>query len=410
MDTVGQDDFRASGRQRLLILASTFPATTGDGTPGFVADLAARQARVFDTLVLVPRVGAAPVDEERDGYRIRRFAYFPRRWEDLAEGAILENLRGHPTRLFQVPFLLVAEAVAVRRAIREFDPDVLHVHWIIPQGLAALGVARRLPWLVTTLGGDLYALDSRAWRAIKRAVLRRAAAASVMNAEMAARLVALGMPPDRVHIMPMGADVERVRSMAGENPVPGRILFVGRLVEKKGVAVLLTALDHIGSEVPWSLDVVGDGPLRAELEARAGRLPNPVRFHGQQPARALATLLHECEIAVFPSLPARSGDQDGLPVAMLEAMAAGRAVVASRIAGIDEAIVDGTHGVLVPPRDATALATALRSLLTDPDRRAALGERAAVRAESYSVDAVGERYVALLQSILERPGTLSREA
>lgn len=408
MDTVGQDDISASGRPRLLILASTFPAITGDGTPGFVADLANRQARVFDTLVLVPRVGAAPVEEERDGYRIRRFAYFPRRWEDLAEGAILENLRGHPTRLLQVPFLLAAEAVAVRRAIREFDPDVLHVHWIIPQGIAALAVARHRPWLVTTLGGDLYALDSRAWRAVKRAVLRRAAAASVMNAEMASRVVALGMASERVHVLPMGADVERVRSMDGAPAVPGRILFVGRLVEKKGVAVLLDALQHVGA--PWSLDVVGDGPLRAELEARAARLPRPVRFHGQQPARALATLLHECEVAVFPSLPARSGDQDGLPVAMLEAMAAGRAVVASRIAGIDEAVVDGTHGVLVPPGDAAALATALRSLLTDPDRRAALGGRAAVRAESYSVDAVGERYVALLQSILGRPGASSREA
>lgn len=387
-------------RPRLLVLASTFPGRPGDGTPGFVADLAAVQARTFDTLVLAPRVPGAARDERQDGYRVHRFPYFVRRFEDLAHGAILENLRTRRSRLVQVVPFLVAELLATRRAVRDFDPDVLHVHWIVPQGAVALLAARGRPRVVTTLGGDLYALTSPPWRLLKRAVLRSAGAATGMNADMGERLRRLGMPADRVHVMPMGADAGRIARAAGGEVVAHRMVFVGRLAEKKGVAVLLDAVGRIAAEVPWSLDIIGDGPLRAELERLAAPLGDRVRFLGHQPADALARLLHTCEIAVFPSVPARSGDQDGLPVAMLEAMTAGKPVVASRIAGIDEAVVDGEHGLLVPPGDAGALADALTTLLVDDQRRLALGRNAGERARLYSMEHLATRYVDLLRGLL----------
>ena len=121
-------------------------------------------------------------------------------------------------------------------------------------------------------------------------------------------------------MLPMGADVDGVRR-AGVGVVrePGRLLFVGRLVEKKGLAVLLEALRTLPGA--WSLDVAGDGPLRAELERRAEGLP--VRFLGQTSTSDLARAYAACEVLVAPSVPAASGDQDGLPVALLEAMSAG---------------------------------------------------------------------------------------
>ena len=91
---------------------------------------------------------------------MRRYRFFPRRWEDLADGAILENLRARPSRWLQVPSFFLAGALAVRRAVRDTAPDVVHVHWIIPQGLMALAGRAAVPWLVTTLGGDLYALTT----------------------------------------------------------------------------------------------------------------------------------------------------------------------------------------------------------------------------------------------------------
>jgi colanic acid/amylovoran biosynthesis glycosyltransferase len=391
-------------RPRLLVLASTFPAVVGDGTPGFVADLARIEAAAFDTVVLAPLVPGARERENQSGYQVRRYRFFPGRRGDLADGAILENLRARRSRWLQVPSFFVAGALALRRAVREIDPDVVHVHWIIPQGLMALISARRVPWLVTTLGGDLYALTSAPARFLKRQVLRRARAVTVMNEEMRQIVLGLGVAPERVHVLPMGAALERV-STDGERPerIPGRLVFVGRLAEKKGVAVLLDAVGLLPEHPPWSLDVVGDGPLRSELEARARPLGDRVIFHGQQASAALSRMLAQAEVAVFPSVRARSGDQDGLPVALLEALAAGTPVVASDLPGLRDAVLgDGPGGtdpagLVVEPGDVQALAVAIGALLVDAPGRVRMGQAAEHRASAYSMDAIGARYVTHLQ-------------
>lgn len=386
-------------RPRLLVLASTFPAVPGDGTPGFVRDLVAVEASEFDTVVLVPRVPGGARVEQADGYRVERFRYFPRSHEDLAHGAIIENVRARPSRLLQVPFFLLSEALAVRRLVRTHRPDVVHVHWIVPQGLVALVAARGVPWLVTTLGGDVYALRDPLSLRLKRAVLKRARAVTTMNEEMRQRLLDLGAPRDATAVLPMGADLDGVRRAgAGVTRTPGRLLFVGRLVEKKGLAVLLEALRSVPGE--WSLDVVGDGPLRAELEKQAAGLP--VRFHGQGTKEQLARAYAGCSVLVAPSVPAVSGDQDGLPVALLEAMGAGCPVVASRISGIDEAVTHEETGLLVRPGDAADLAAALTRVLGDDQLRERLGTAASARAEGYSITSIGRRYTDLLLSIVGR--------
>jgi colanic acid/amylovoran biosynthesis glycosyltransferase len=389
-----------TSRPRLLVLASTFPATANDPTPAFIRDLALQEATSYDTTVLVPAVPGGAGRERLESLSVLRFRFFPRRWEDLADGAILENLRARPSRMLQVPPFLLAEILAVRRAVRATRPDLLHVHWIIPQGVAALLGARRVPMLVTTLGGDLYGLRDPLSRWLIRAVVSRATAITTMNEDMRQRLIELGADPDRTHVLPMGANVVAVRAIAGEcTQVEGRVLFVGRLVEKKGLAVLIDALrmmPHEGLEV----HVVGDGPLRAELTDRAAGLP--IKFLGALRERNLAAQYGEAEIVVFPSVRAKSGDQDGLPVAMLEAMAAGRAVIASDLPGLGDAIENGVSGVLVPAGDPGALAAQLTGLLHSPSERQHLEAGALARSENYSLATIAARYLKLLDDI--RPG------
>ena len=385
-------------RPGLLVLASTFPASAADSAPAFVRDLAAVEGQRFETTVLVPFVPGGVAREQLGNVQVRRFRYFPKRWEDLAAGAILENLRSRPSRWLQVLPLVVAEAWALRRFVRRNRVDLLHVHWIIPQGLAALLGRRGRPMLVTTLGGDIYGLRDPVSRMLIRAVVRRAYAITTMNEDMRGRLVDLGADPERVIVLPMGADVDGIRALtAGQDPVPGRILFVGRLVEKKGLAVLLDALrglDRDGIE----LRVVGDGPLRAELEERAASLP--VRFLGALHRAELAGEYARSAVVVFPSVAAASGDQDGLPVALLEAMAAGRPVIASDLPGLRDAVVDGVSGVVVPSGEPDALRDAVRALLADPATAARLGRAAGERAEEYSVGRIGDRYNQLLERVL----------
>ncbi|MEP6598405.1 MAG: glycosyltransferase [Actinomycetota bacterium] len=391
-------------RPRLLVLASTFPASADDAAPAFVRDLAAYEMSRYKTTVLVPAIPGGARRESIGELSVERFRYFPRRWETLADGAILENLRGRRSNWLQVPAFLAAEVFAVRRAVRLLRPEVLHVHWIIPQGLAALLGARGVPMVLTTLGGDVYGLRDPVSRRVIRAVLRRASAVTTMNEDMRERLIALGSDPDATFVLPMGADVDGIRSLL-ENVkrVRGRLLFAGRLVEKKGLGVLLQAL-RLLADTSIELHVVGDGPLRDVLALQAAGLP--VQFLGALPRRRLAVEYGAAEVSVFPSVRAASGDQDGLPVALLEAMAAGCAVLASNLPGISEAVESNVSGLLVEPGDPARLAAALRHLLDRPADRERLGRGAAARSESYSVAAVGKRYVALLDDVRagQRPG------
>ncbi|GAA1055645.1 glycosyl transferase family 1 [Agromyces luteolus] len=389
----------AGQKPRLLVLASTFPAHASDGTPAFVRDLAEREAERFDVMVVVPRVPGAPARERVGELEVRRYGYFPRRWESLADGAIIENLREKRSRWLQVVPFFVAQFLATRRAARDWRPDVAHVHWIIPQGVVARVALRRTPALLTTLGGDLYALNARPLRALKSWVIRWARAVTVMNAEMRERVIELGAAPEAVRILPMGADLSAVQAAPAVPAEPGRtrILFVGRLVEKKGVEVLLDSLRGLGTDSAVSLTVVGDGPLRASLEARARGLD--VTFAGQLGRAELVRRYAACDLAVFPSVLAASGDKDGLPVALLEAMSAGCTIVASDVPGINEAVEDGTNGVLVPPGETERLTAVLDSLIADPELRARLGAAARETAEGYSADAVGARYRELLGTL-----------
>jgi len=389
-----------------LVLASTFPAQLGDGTPSFVRDLAVGMAPEAHVRLLVPAVpGGAPTDDS-DGIHVRRYRFFWRRWEDVAHGALLENVRSRPSRLLQVPPLMVAQAIAVRRAIRERRPDVIHAHWIIPQGIVARLVAPRIPLVVTTLGGDLYALRDPLSRALKRSVLRHAAAVTVMNEDMRTIAISLGANPATTWVMPMGAQVAQFAAAAAARTTrppepPVRLLAVGRLVEKKGFHLLLEALRGLDTaDASWHLTVVGDGPARAALEAQAQGLP--VTFVGQLTREALTRADAEADVAVFPSVRAASGDQDGLPVALLEAMASGCAVVVSDLPGLDEAVQDDVSGLMVPSGDVDALREALRRLVTDADARARLGAAAAERAARYDVAVVARNYLTLLDAVALR--------
>jgi len=161
-----------------------------------------------------------------------------------------------------------------------------------------------------------------------------------------------------------------------------RIACVGTLHEVKGQRFLLDACRRLVERgVELRCDFVGDGPDRARLEsaARAGGISERVRFLGALQREAVAACLREADVAVVPSVPTRDGRREGIPVALMEAAASGKPVVASRLSGIPEAIEDGAEGLLVPPGDSEALAAALATLAADPELRRRLGAAARER-------------------------------
>lgn len=189
-----------------------------------------------------------------------------------------------------------------------------------------------------------------------------------------------GRAADKLPVIHCGLDLDEFpftpRRVPATRPI---IAGVGRLVEKKGFRYLIEACRLLAERgVEHECRLVGDGPLKADLQARIeqARLNGRIRLYGALPQDRVRALLQEASIFVLSSVPAADGDQDGIPVALMEAMALGVPVISTTISGIPELIEHGVSGWLAPPRDAAALAEALIQMLTNPDWASALAQAA----------------------------------
>ncbi len=163
---------------------------------------------------------------------------------------------------------------------------------------------------------------------------------------------------------------------------PLRLVCVGTLHEVKGQSVLVEACRLLSERgIEFRCDLVGDGPDRERLaqQAQSAGLEGRIRLLGALTRPEVAARLRDSDVAVVPSVPTSDGRREGIPVALMEAAASGRPVVASRLSGIPEAIEDGAQGLLVPPGDAAALADAIARLSDDPALRECLGAAARER-------------------------------
>jgi colanic acid/amylovoran biosynthesis glycosyltransferase len=193
------------------------------------------------------------------------------------------------------------------------------------------------------------------------------------------------------------------RKPAGEVP---RILAVGRYVEKKGFGDLIAACALLRDRgVPFACEIVGGGPLEAELQGQidARHLGGMVRLLGPRPQTEVRRLLAQAQLFVLPCVVEADGGSDNLPTVIIEAMLAGVPVISTRVAGVPEMISAGEDGLLTPPRDPAALAEAVEKVLADR----ALGERLATRARQSAVEKFSvETTVRDLQCLLIRQATI----
>ncbi len=184
------------------------------------------------------------------------------------------------------------------------------------------------------------------------------------------RLVALGCPPRKVVVHRMGVDVRQfdltARRRFGSSTL--KILSVARLIDKKGIAYALESLALLEDE-PFEYVIIGDGPLRGalEMQARSFGLMRKVRFLGWQDSGTIRRYLKDADIFMAPSVTTESGDKEGIPVVLMEAMASGVPVVTTSNGAIRELVEDGRTGFLVPEKNAAALASKLRVLRQNPD-------------------------------------------
>ena len=356
----------SAGKPRLLVLTSTYPRWKGDPEPGFVHELSRRLIDAFEVTVLAPHAAGAAPEEMLEGVRVLRFRYAPARWETLVnDGGIVANLKQRPAKYLLLPFFFLGQMYAAWRLIRRWRPHAVHAHWLVPQGFLAT-LLRKLagapPFLVTSHGADLYALRSPPLPAIKRWVARNAAGITVVSHAMKDELDRIGIDASRAEVRSMGVDLKDGftpdASVVRESE---SLLFVGRLVEKKGLRHMIAAMPQLLQHRPGlRLRVAGFGPEEAALRAQAAKLDlgESVQFLGPVPQAELPALYRQATLFVAPFVEAASGDQEGLGLVMIEAAGCGCPVIASDLPAVRDVLEER-----VVPGDPVALAEGILGFL-----------------------------------------------
>jgi glycosyltransferase involved in cell wall biosynthesis len=315
-------------------------------------------------------------------------------------GAVARAYSRDPRRLVRA-LATVALASDHARAVRRLGVRHVHAHFASYPAIAA--------WTARALAGCSYSFTAHAHDIFRdQSLLPRLMAdarfvvtISEYNRRFLERHNPAGTPVHVVHcgVDPAGWPV-RLRAMPREGPV--RVLCVAALEEKKGHRVLLRALADGGPHLARAeLHLAGPGPLRGELEelARTLGLGDRVRFHGALSEPEVAALLDRADVFVLASIVERSGFMEGIPVALVEALAVGVPVVATRLSGVPELVRDGETGLLAEPGDAASLAAALERAIAEPDaaRRRAGAGRALVERE-FDAAASAARIAELIRS------------
>lgn len=365
-------------KKTLLVLASTYPTSAEDIQPEFVKTLTEHLAGSFDTAVLVPHAPNAKLTENVGRVKVVRYRYFLEAWETLAYGSgILNNLKVNRWKWLLVPFFFLGQVIATLKLLTRERFDYLHAHWIIPQGVVAV-IARKLlrnppVLLITSHGGDLFSMQGWLGTHLKKWVLKNADQITVVSTAMKEYCIdVLGVEPEKISVVSMGVDLKtRFFPHLDVARNPFGLIFVGRLVEKKGVIYLIQAMPIILKRFPKvQLCVIGDGVLKSQLvdEVNALNIHSHVTFCGAVRNSEIPNYLSRNVISIAPSVVSGSGDQEGLGLVAVEAIGCGCAVVASSLPALADVISHEKTGLLALPESPEDIAKNVCRLLEDPDK------------------------------------------
>lgn len=399
---------------KVLHVATAFPRHDDDiVTPWLGQLIIAQREAGLDARVMAPAYRGGGADLWR-GVPVRRFRYAPRWLETLThDETVPDRLTSRPGYAALLPGYMGGGSLAAIRAGLT-HPDIVHVHWPVPHAWFG-AVARAFGGSGTALVSSFYSVEIHwvrrrlpALTPFLRWAIESADAVTAISTSTASAVRRLA---DRdVQVIPFAAAVETAEGDApGASPSsagdPFTILFVGRLVERKGVEILVQALSLLPRGLDARLVVVGEGPRAGAIRSAAERagVSQLVELTGRVGDERLREAYARADLFVLPAIVDVKGDTEGLGVVLLEALRSGLPVVASDAGGIPDIVRDGETGWLVPPGDARALALAIAEVQADPaeaSRRVDSGRR--LTEERFSlpgiVDALSVCYeVALLR-------------
>jgi len=376
---------------RILHVVTAFPRFPNDIIAPWLVELLKRfQAAGHEVEVFAPAYRGGG-NREVHGLPLHRFRYFPARWEDLTHDQGTPDRVRRSLRYKIMPlFYALGGMLAIWRLCRRRSYDIVHVHWPVPHALFGWVARKACGAAMVTLwyGVELRWVKSRLpWlKAFLRWAVRtsdQVVAISSATAGEIAELVHRPVPviPYAVGFATAPADIPPRPDRAADDPFV--VLFVGNLIERKGVRYLVDAVHRLSPRIPMRLLILGKGEgaegSRLREQVKNLGLEDRVEMPGRVPEPELHRAFARANVLVLPSIVDARGDTEGLGVVLLEAMSYHLPVIASNVGGITDIVADGETGLLVPPADPVALAAALERLATD----APLAERLADAGRRY---------------------------
>jgi glycosyltransferase involved in cell wall biosynthesis len=405
---------------RVLVLTHNYPRFPGDFSGTFIRALCVALADLGAAVsVLTPYdPGFVPPVPEQAAPKVQALPYryiWPKRWHQLGYMRTLDSdiqIRGWA--LLLAPFLFVFGTLAALRAARRIKPDVIHAHWVLPNGFIGALVSRltHTPLVVSLPGSDvLMAGKNGAFRWMANFAWRTAALITTNSTDLRDEAVRLGAPAGKFDYIIYGVDardfmpwshgtaeLRRSLGLAEDDVV---VLGVGRMVYKKGFDVLIRAMPLLHEMHPRiKVVLIGEGDQKEAWQKLSKDLgvSDRVFFVGRVPHDRIAVYYNMCDMLAMPSV---THPVDGLNVCVVDAMACGKPLVASRAAGNPLVVADGINGIRVDENRPEQLAHAIARLADAPVLRARMGLASRKRVEEeFDWPHLAERYMEHFKSLV----------
>ena len=376
-------------RGKIYIFNYEFPPLGGGaGKASFwlAAELAKRG---FVVKVITSRFQGLPSREEIQGVEVWRIPVIRKKI--------------HQASVFEMCVYIISSIMSGVRAARRDRPDISLAFFSIPSGIAAFVLKKLfgIPYIILLRGGDVpgfYPRDLKRYHRITRPLIHglwKRADGIIANSDGLKELARRSMPGINVQVVPNGVDPElfqHERQSDVKNRAV-RILFAGRFSHHKGIDVLLDSFNLLSPDVPEiEVDLVGDGPEMKRIQQMALEMPEKIRinFYGWKKREDLYRMYRDADLFVFPSR------DEGMPNVILEAMASGLPVIATRIPGNEELVADGVNGFLVHKDDPDELRRALEKLINDQELRRKMALKGKEKVMNYSWDKIVSEYIKAL--------------
>jgi len=414
---------------RILVSTSTFPMHGNDPVPDFILQQI-RALRNYDSemefFVHAPynhdsHKAGARYDTDTLDYQERRFHYFfPPSLELLAGRGIMSALKSSRWLYLLIPFFFFFHATSLLLFVKKVKPDIVYAHWFTPQAINAAIVSRVLgvPFLFTTHASDISVLKKLPFsRYLVGWVCKRAKCYTAVSENTANKLRSFFSDNEwetifskKLSIIPMGINPPAVKfdlcdcNLDKSHQTQAvAILFIGRFVEKKGVPDLIRALTKVPVSLQDNISVViaGEGPERPfydRLIAECG-LASKIRFSGFVRGCEKNRIYQTADVVCIPSIVAGDGDEEGLPVVLMEALSYGKVIIASSESGAPTVIDHGVNGFIFNAGDASDLSQLLELVAKlDMAQKQAIGQNAMKLSKSYEWSTLAPQYHCLLSS------------